>query len=79
VFGLGTLASLSLSLKESGVLAGLFLAQLVASGVLREALHRSAAADAELLAFSVLYVVLGLGALGLARRHIVAAVRGTTS
>lgn len=73
LFGLGVLLSLSLSLKESAVLAGLFVAQLAASGFLRAGLHRSGAADAELVAFAALYVALGIAALGLAwhRRRIV--------
>ena len=65
LFGLGVLASLSLSLRESALLAGLFIAQLAASGFLRAVLHRAAAADTELFAFSALYVMLGVGALGL--------------
>jgi cation:H+ antiporter len=78
LFGLGVLASLSLSLKESALLAGLFVAQLVSSGFLRETLHRADAADAELVAFAALYVALGLGALIMARHRIAGIVRRAT-
>lgn len=60
LFGLGVLASMSLSLSESALLAGLFTAQLVVGGVLRAGLHDASAATIELFAFAALYVVLGL-------------------
>jgi cation:H+ antiporter len=59
LFGLAVLASLSLSLWEAGLLALIFVSQLVLSGVLRAGLHDTSAASTEMLWFSVLYVVLG--------------------
>ncbi len=73
-FGLSVLASLSLSLAESGVLAGLFLLQFVAGGVLRAAMHDGGAAQVELLTFAVLY--LAFAAVGLYRaRRVLASLR----
>lgn len=79
LFGLGVLASMSLNLGESALLAGLFVAQLVSSGFLRQGLHKSGAADAELLGFAALYIALGVGALVLARRALSAALRQTAA
>ena len=68
LFGVAVLASLTFSLREAGLLGGLFIAQLVLGGVLRAALHDRGAAEAELFAFTALYVALAIGELYLARR-----------
>jgi cation:H+ antiporter len=75
LFGLGTLASLSLSLTEGALLAALFILQLVLGGVLRVGLHDPGAASAELSIFAALYVILGGVALIRARRPFAQAVR----
>lgn len=77
VFGLGVLASMSLSLSESAWLAGLFTAQLVIGGLLRAGLHDPGAATVELFFFAALYVVLGVWLLLGARRTITRLVRET--
>lgn len=58
LFGVATLASLTFSIGEAAVLAGLFIAQLVIGGVLRTALRATGAGETELILFSALYVVL---------------------
>lgn len=60
LFGLAVLASLSLEFVEALLLAGVFLAQFIAGALLRAVLHETDAANSELYAFSVLYVVLAL-------------------
>jgi cation:H+ antiporter len=79
LFGLGVLASMSLSVRESLLLAALFLAQLVLGGVLRTTLHDSSAASAELFAFAGLYVLLGAAYLLAAARTIVRVTRDTVA
>jgi cation:H+ antiporter len=73
LFGVAVLASLTFSVTEAGMLAGLFAAQLVIGGVLRAALQDPATADAELAAFSALYVALAAWQLVRAR-HLLAGV-----
>ncbi len=68
LFGLGVLASMSLSLTEGAALAALFVAQLVVGGVLRAGLHNGSAATTELFAFGIIYLVLGIGVIVRARR-----------
>jgi cation:H+ antiporter len=75
LFGVGVLASMSVSLAESGLLAGLFIAQLVLGGVLRAGLHDQAAGTFELFAFAGLYVVIGVWSLMAARRTVGRVVR----
>jgi cation:H+ antiporter len=58
LFGLGVIATLSLSLWRGALLAGLFLSQIALGGLLRVGLHAPDAASAELLGFTVLYLVL---------------------
>ena len=60
LFGVAVLASLSLELLEAGLLAFLFVGQLVIGGLLRAALHSSGGADQELLIFSIAYLVLSV-------------------
>jgi cation:H+ antiporter len=60
LFGVAVLASLSLELGESALLAGLFLAQFIAGGVIRTALHNAAGGEAELIIFTIIYVLLSL-------------------
>ncbi len=74
-FGLAVLAGLTFHLGEAALLAGLFVLQLVAGGVLRAGLHDAAAASTELYAFSALYVLLGLIQLWRARQTLVGLVR----
>ena len=62
LFGVGVLASLSLTLSESAVLAGLFLGQFVVGGLLHTRWRHLDLAGTELFLFAVLYVVLALGA-----------------
>jgi cation:H+ antiporter len=76
VFGLGVLASMSLGVGESALLAGLFIAQLVIGGLLRAGLHDPGAAAVELYAFTALYVVLGVWSLLRARRTVAGFIRG---
>lgn len=78
LFGLGVLASLSLSLRESAVLAGLFIAQLVVGGVLRAGFHNGRAATAELFVFGLVYLVFGIGAIVRARHGWLRFVRGAS-
>jgi hypothetical protein len=56
------LASLSLSLWESAVLAGLFVGQLALGGMLHTRWRDSGWAGTELFVFASVYVVLALGA-----------------
>jgi cation:H+ antiporter len=70
LFGIAILASMSLSLLESTIMATLFTAQLVLGGVLRTALHNAQGGEVELIAFSILYVLLSLVFLYQARRVI---------
>ena len=70
LFGVAVLASLSLSLVEAALLAGLFLAQLVIGGVLRAGLHDTAGGETELLVFSAIYLVLSVVFLAQARHNI---------
>jgi cation:H+ antiporter len=60
LFGVAVLASLSLSLLEAGLLGSIFLAQLVVGGFIRAGLHSPEAAAAELLWFSIAYIVLSV-------------------
>ncbi len=60
LFGVAVLASLSLSLVEASLLGVLFLAQLIAGGILRAGMHSAEAAAAELLWFTVAYLVLSV-------------------
>ncbi len=68
LFGIAVLASMSLSLVESGLLAALFIAQLVSGGVLRTTLHNAQGGEVELIVFSVIYILLSLVFLYQARR-----------
>ena len=70
LFGVAILASLTFSVGEAAVLAGLFFAQLIAGGILRAVLHASGAAEIELYTFSVLYLVLAAVALYRARHAL---------
>jgi drug/metabolite transporter superfamily protein YnfA len=70
LFGIAVLASMSLSLSEAAMLAGLFLAQLLLGGVLRAGLHSAQGGDVELTIFSGVYVVLSLVFLYQARRVV---------
>jgi cation:H+ antiporter len=63
LFGVGVLASLSLSLLESAGLAALFLGQLIVGGVLNTRWRHLGLGGIELLLFAVLYVVLAAAAL----------------
>jgi len=58
LFGVAVLASMSLSLVEAGLLAGLFLAQLVIGGFLRAGLHDVESASTEMFLFTLVYLVL---------------------
>jgi cation:H+ antiporter len=79
LFGLGVLASLSLSLSESALLVALFAAQLGLGGVLRAGLHNGGAAALELFAFAGLYLILAIHALVRARHTVLRAVRAALS
>jgi hypothetical protein len=78
LFGLGVLASMSLSLRASAVLAGLFIAQLVVGGVLRAGLHDGSAATAELFVFGAVYLLFAIGAFVRARHGWLRFVRGAS-
>src|SRR5205814_5423143 len=58
LFGVAVLANLVLDLGEAFLLAGLFLAQFVAGGLLRATMPKSNEANLELIIFSWLYVLL---------------------
>jgi cation:H+ antiporter len=60
LFGVAVLASLSLELGESALLAGLFVAQFITGGVIRTVLHDTASGETELIVFSIVYVLLSL-------------------
>jgi cation:H+ antiporter len=70
LFGVAVLASLSLTLVESGLLAGLFVLQLGLGGFLRAGLHDPTAAAGEMLWFTLIYVVLSIVFLFIARRSL---------
>src|SRR5262249_33117023 len=72
LFGIAVLASLSLSLAEAGLLAGLFFAQLVVGGILRAALQNYQAGEAELAIFSAIYLVSSVVFLVQARKPLLA-------
>jgi cation:H+ antiporter len=79
LFGIAVLASLSLSLLEAGLLAGLFLAQLIVGGVLRAGLHNNQGGETELLVFSAVYILLSLVFLFQARKPLLALIRSLRS
>src|ERR687885_322524 len=60
LFGVAVLASLSLELGESVLLAGLFLAQFIVGGVIRTGLRDTGSGEAELIVFSIVYILLSL-------------------
>jgi cation:H+ antiporter len=60
LFGVAVLASLSLTLLEASLLAGLFVSQLMVGGYLRAGLHSDDMATAELGWFSFVYIVLSV-------------------
>ena len=68
LFGIAVLASMSLSLFEAGLMASLFIAQLVIGGLLRTSLHNAQGGEVELIVFSVVYVLLSMVFLYQARR-----------
>jgi len=68
LFGVAVLASLSLELGESALLACVFLAQFIAGGVIRTVLHDAAGGETELIVFSIVYVLLSLVFMVRARR-----------
>ena len=70
LLGIAVLASMSLSLFEAALLAGLFVAQLVLGGLLRTMLHNAQGGEVELIIFSVVYVLLSLFFLYQARRVV---------
>jgi cation:H+ antiporter len=70
LFGIAVLASMSLSVLEAGLLAGLFLAQLVLGGVLRAGLHNAQRGEQETIVFSVVYLLLSVVFLYQARRTV---------
>jgi hypothetical protein len=70
LFGIAVLASMSLSLLEATLLAGLFITQLVLGGLLRTSLHNAQGGEIELITFSVVYVLLSLVFLYQARRVV---------
>jgi len=70
LFGIAVLASMSLSLTESCLLAALFVAQLVLGGVLRAGLHNAEGGEVELIGFSIVYVFFSLFFLYQARRLV---------
>jgi cation:H+ antiporter len=67
LFGVGVLASMSLSLWDSAVLAGLFVGQLALGGMLHTRWRDSGWAGTELFVFASVYVLFALGALLRAR------------
>jgi cation:H+ antiporter len=71
LFGVAILASLTFTLSEAGMLAGLFVAQLVVGGVARTLLRASGAGEIELLVFSALYGVLAILQLYRARHLLI--------
>lgn len=70
LFGVAVLASLTFSIGEAALLAGLFFAQLIIGGVLRTALRTSGAGDIELYIFSAAYVMLAAVQLFRARHSL---------
>lgn len=75
LFGVAVLASLTFSVAEAGLLAGLFFAQLIIGGVLRTALRATGAGETELLLFSLAYIVLAAVELFRARHGLIDRVR----
>lgn len=70
LFGVGVLASMSLSLWESAVLAGLFIGQLALGGMLHTRWRDSGWAGIELFMFAALYISVAVGALLRARGSV---------
>jgi len=62
LFGVGVLASMSLSLWESAVLAGLFVGQLALGGLLHTRWRDSGWVGTELFVFASVYLLFALGA-----------------
>ncbi len=60
LFGVAVLASLTFELGEAALLAGLFLAQFIAGGVIRAVMRDTASGEAELIVFTIVYVLLSL-------------------
>ena len=75
LFGVAVLASLTFSIGEAAVLAGLFFAQLIVGGVLRTAFRASGAGETELVLFSAAYIVLAGIELFRARRALIDRLR----
>ncbi|HEY0582008.1 MAG TPA: hypothetical protein VGE94_07480 [Chloroflexota bacterium] len=75
LFGVAVLASLVFTLGEALLLAGLFLAQLIIGGFLRAGLHNAQGGEAELFAFSAIYVLISLVFFARARKVLVDAWR----
>jgi cation:H+ antiporter len=75
LFGVAILASLTFELWEAGLLAGLFVAQLVLGGLARTLLRAAGVGEVELLAFSALYAVLAMVQLYRARHALPRLVR----
>jgi cation:H+ antiporter len=75
LFGIAVLASLSLSLLEAGLLAGLFVAQLTIGGLLRAGLRNIQGGETELIIFSALYLLLSVLFLFRARKSHVSLLR----
>jgi cation:H+ antiporter len=77
LFGLSVLATMSLTLRRSALLAGLFLLQLAMGGVIRLVLGSAGGAMDELLVFSVLYLLLAAVFSYRARATVVSVFRQT--
>jgi cation:H+ antiporter len=75
LFGVAILASLTFELWEAGLLAGLFVAQLVLGGLARTLLRAAGVGEVELLAFSALYALLAMVQLYRARHALPRLVR----
>lgn len=75
LFGVAILASLTFTIGEAGLLATLFVAQLVLGGVARTLLRAAGAGEIELLAFSAVYGLLAVAQAYRARHVLSGRVR----
>jgi cation:H+ antiporter len=70
VFAVATLASLSISLREAGLLFGLFIAQFIIGGLVPEEWH-----GVERIVVAVIYLVLAVWIFAQDRRHVTTLIR----
>jgi cation:H+ antiporter len=75
LFGVAVLASLTFTLGEAALLAGLFIAQLLAGGILRAGMRNTQGGETELFVFSAIYLLLSAVFMFRARKTVISTFR----